>query len=540
MTPEIAAAAPGPRIPFVWLAVAAFLSIWPVGGASADKVMRVGMTASDIPTTGGIPTNGGEGFRFLGYPAYDALINWDFKHTDQTADVAPGLATSWEVDEIDRTRWVFHLRKGVKFHDGTDFNADAVVFNLGRIFDEKSPQFDAPASPIVRSILSMLKSWEKIDDDTVAIYTTLPFSYFPYLVPRILMVSPTAWEKAGRNWTEFGKAPAGTGPFKITKVTPRVSVEMSRNPDYWDPERVPKLDRMIVMPMPEANTRVAALRAGQVDWIEVPPADAIDSLKAAGFQISLWPYPHTWPYVLNTSGTSPFRDRRVRQAANYAVDREGLVKLLNGTAEPATGLYPEGHPVFGNPINHYSFDPAKAKALLKEAGYDGLVKVKIMISTSGSGQMLPLPMNEFLQQSMRDAGFDIDFEVVEWGAMLVAMRSAPNAPAGKGVDAVNCSLSYIDPSSLYRYHHTNSFSPANWNWGHFSDKRVDELLVKAQETFDPAERDRVLAAAHALIVDEAPWVWIVHDLNPRAMSAKVKGFRPAQSWFQDFTSITMD
>jgi peptide/nickel transport system substrate-binding protein len=129
----------------------------------------------------------------------------------------------------------------------------------------------------------------------IAINTTVPFSHFPYLVPRILIVSPTAWEKAGRYWTEFAKVPAGTGPFKITKVTPRVSVEMARNPDYWDKDRIPQLDRMIVMPMPEANTRVAALRAGQVDWIAVPPADAIDSLKSAGFQISLWPYPHTWP-----------------------------------------------------------------------------------------------------------------------------------------------------------------------------------------------------------------------------------------------------
>jgi peptide/nickel transport system substrate-binding protein len=522
------------------LAVAAFLSILPGGSALADKVLRVAMTASDIPTTGGIPNNGGEGSRFLGYTAYDALVNWDFKHTDQTADVTPGLATTWEVDEVDRTRWIFHLRKGVKFHDGTDFNADAVVFTLGRIFDDKSPQFDAAASPIVRSTVSMLKSWEKLDDYTVAIYTTVPFSHFPYLVVRILMVSPTAWEKAGRNWIEFAKAPAGTGPFKITKVTPRVSVELSRNPDYWDPERIPKLDRMIVMPMPEANTRVSALRAGQVDWIEVPPADAIDSLKAAGFQISLWPYPHTWPYVLNTTGNSPFRDVRVRQAANYAIDRDGLVKLLNGTAEPASGLYPDTHPVFGSPTNRYSFDPDKAKSLLKEAGYGGPVKAKIMISTSGSGQMLPLPMNEFLQQSMREAGFDIDFEVVEWGAMLVAMRSAPDAPASKGIDAVNCSLSYTDPSSLYRYHHTSSFSPVNWNWGHFSDMRVDELLAKAQESFDPAERDRALAAAHGIIVDEAPWVWIVHDLNPRAMSAKVKGFHPAQSWAQDFTSITME
>jgi peptide/nickel transport system substrate-binding protein len=198
-------------------AVLAWLSL---ASAHAEQVLRVGMTAADIPTTGGIPNNGGEGYRFLGFPAFDALVNWDFKHTDQTAEVTPGLATSWEIDEVDHTRWIFQLRKGVKFHDGTDFNADAVVFNLGRIYDDKSPQFDATSSPIVRAVVSMVARWEKLDDNTVAIYTTVPFSHFPYLVTRILVVSPAAWEKAGRNWVEFAKAPAGTGPFKITKVTP--------------------------------------------------------------------------------------------------------------------------------------------------------------------------------------------------------------------------------------------------------------------------------------------------------------------------------
>src|ERR1700760_4955476 len=185
--------------------------------AASPQVLRIGMTASDLPTTGGIPNNGGEGFRFLGYPAFDALVNWDFKHTEQTAHVTPGLATSWEIDEVDHTRWIFHLRHGVKFHDGTDFNADAGIFTLGRIYDDKSPQFDATSSPIVRAVVSMLQRWEKIDDYTVGVYTNVPFSHFPYLVTRILFVSPTAWEKAGRSWTEFAKAPAGTGPFKVTK-----------------------------------------------------------------------------------------------------------------------------------------------------------------------------------------------------------------------------------------------------------------------------------------------------------------------------------
>lgn len=99
-----------------------------------------------------------------------------------------------------------------------------------------------------------------------------------------------------------------------------------------------------------------------IDWIEVPPADAINSLKAASFQISLWPYPHTWPYVLNVTGQSPFRDKLVRQADNYVVDREGLVKLLNGTAIPAPGLYPTEHRVFGEPKNRYAYDPFRGLA----------------------------------------------------------------------------------------------------------------------------------------------------------------------------------
>jgi peptide/nickel transport system substrate-binding protein len=168
------------------------------------------------------------------------------------------------------------------------------------------------------------------------------------------------------------------------------------------------------------------------------------------------------------------------------------------------------------------------------------VKAKIMISTSGSGQMMPLPMNEFLQQSMQAAGFDLDFEVVEWGAMLLGYRSAPDAPASKGVDALNISLSYTDPSSMFRYWHRTSYSPTNQNWGHSSTPQLDDLLQQAQDTFDPAMRDQILAKAHALVVDEASWMWIVHDLNPRAMSSQVKGFRPAQSWSQDFTTIWME
>jgi len=278
-----------------------------------------------------------------------------------------------------------------------------------------------------------------------------------------------------------------------------------------------------------------------VDWIEVPPPDAIPSLKSAGLQISLWPYPHTYPYALSCLDNSPFKDVRVRQAINYAVDREGLCKMLNGTARPASGLYPPEDPIFGKPANRYEYDPERARALLAEAGYgpSKRVKAKIMISTSGSGQMVPIPMNEFMQQNFAAVGMDIDFDVVEWGTMLVAVRNDPGAPQSHGDNAINISLSFTDPSSMFRYYAKDSFSPVNYNWGHWDNQEATDLLRKAQATFDKNEQTALLARAHAIVVDQAPWLFIVHDLNPRALSKKVAGFRPAQSWYQDFTQISV-
>ena len=119
------------------------------------------MTAADLPTTHGIPNNGGEGFRFLGYPAYELGGELGFLPTDKLTDITPGLFTAWRIDEGNPLRWICDVRQGVKFHDGSDFTADSVIFNFGRIFDDKSPQYDAPAAPIVRATVSMIDSYEK-------------------------------------------------------------------------------------------------------------------------------------------------------------------------------------------------------------------------------------------------------------------------------------------------------------------------------------------------------------------------------------------
>lgn len=513
-----------------------------LGSAAQSQTLRIAMTASDVPTVGGIPDNGSEGYRFAGYPIYDALVNWDFSKPQELADLTPGLATSWEANKDDPRRWVFTLRKGVKFHDGTDFTADAVIWNFDRIFNDKAPHYDSAQAAIVKVSLPMLDKYEKLDDDRIVITTKKPFSPFPYLITRVLFVSPAQFAKAGSNWAAFGREPAGTGPFKVIKVTQRISIELARNEMYWDKNRVPKLEKLILIPMPEATTRLAALRSGQVDWIEVPPPDAIPSLKSAGFQISLKAYPHVWPWVLSSAGDSPFKDKRVRLAINYAIDRDGLVQLLNGTAKPAIGFYSPEHPSFGKPDVRFSYDPAKAKALLKEAGFGPgkPVKAKIMISTSGSGQMMPIPMNEFLQQNLKDAGFDIEFDVVDWGTMLVAFRNPPTSPMSHGDHGVNVSLPFGDPTLVFRFFHSGAMPPNGSNWGNYSNPTADKLLDQAFTTFDPAERDKLIGEAHTELVNDAAWLYIVHDLNPRAMSSKVKGFVPVQSWFQELTQVTVD
>ncbi len=512
----------------------------PSGRAATPQVLRIGMTTTDVPTTGGIPDNGSEGGRVAGYTIYDALMNWDFTHTDQFADLTPGLATEWHIDPDDHRRWIFTIREGVRFHDGSVLKVEDIVWNFDRHLNESAPWYDHAQAVSYRTYTGQVKRYEKIDDRHLALWTAEPFSMLPYLLSRVFIVSPTQYAKMG-NWLAFQSAPSGTGPFRQVSRTPHVSFELARNEDYWDRTRVPKIDRMVLLPIPDPSTRIAALRSGEVDWIEYPAPDSIASLTAAGFQITKKPYPHVWAWHANDTARSALQDRRVRLALNYGIDRDGMVELLAGTAIPARGPWPEGTKYFGNPTEHYRYDPAKAKALLAEAGYgpDKPLHLRVMLPTSGSGNMVPLPMAEFVQEGLAELGVKVEYEVADWNTVLTAMRGAADAPGGPQRDAINHGLPISDPTQLFLNFHGSAFPPVGSNWSEYRDPRVDELLNQAFATFDPAPRDALIAQAHALIVDDAPWLFVVHDLNPRALSPRVKGFVQAQSWYQDFTQLTV-
>jgi len=513
-------------------------------GLHAETVARYGISMADIPLTTGQPDRGAGAYQFTGHTLYDPLVAWESNISTRPGKLMPGLATAWKPDAQDPKKWSFSLRKGVKFHDGSDFKADAVVWNLDKVLSDKSPQFDAKQSAQVRSRIPSIASYRKVDDYTVEIVTKSVDALFPYQLPWFLISSPAQWEKLGKDWAKVALQPSGTGPFKLDKLVPRERAELVKNAAYWDKTRLAKTDRIVLLPIPDAMTRVNALLSGQVDLIETPPPDVLPQLKNGGFKLVQNVTPHVWPYHFSTQPGSPWTDIRVRKAANLAIDREAVVKLMGGLATAAKGQVDQTSPWFGKPSFKIGYDLTAARALMAQAGYTKAnpLKAKVIIAQGGTGQMLSLPMNEFIQQSLADINIDITFEVVELENLYLHWRSGAKSDmnAGKGITAINLGYVTADPFyAITRFADSRYVAPNGVNWGGFNDPKVDALLDKIRTTFDVKAQDALLAQVHEAMVDQALMLWVVHDTNPHALSPKVKEFVQAQHWFQDLTTIRM-
>ncbi len=510
---------------------------------SAEQVLRIAMTASDIPLTTGQPDSGFEGYRFLGYTVYDALINWDMSSAEDVSGLTPGLAESWEVDPDDTRIWIFKLREGVTFHDGSKWNADAAIWNLDKVYDEDSLQFDARQAGNVRGRIPSMDEYEKIDDYTIQFTTSTPDAWFPYQLTFLLFSSPAQWEALGGDWDAFARQPSGTGPFQLTRLVPRERAILEPNPNYWDENRISRLDRIELIPMPESSSRTSALLSDQVDWIETPAPDAIPRMQSRGMTITSNPYPHTWPYQFSRLEGSPWNDINVRKAANLAVDREGLEVLLGGLMVPAAGIVTPDHTWYGEPEFATRYDPEAARRLLAESGYgpDNPLNIKVLISTSGSGQMQPLAMNEYIQQNLADVGIALEFEVLDWESLFPNWRRGAKDPSSRDAHAINITFGWLDPfAAFYRFMHSSMAPPNGFNWGYMDDPEYDRLLDEARLTFDQEKQDAILAEFHTRLVDDAAWLWVAHDVGPRAMQPRVKGFIQSKNWFQDLTPVYIE
>jgi peptide/nickel transport system substrate-binding protein len=464
---------------------------------------------------------------------YQGLV----KYNPGTVELIPDLATEVPTVENggiseDGRVYTFKLREGVTFHDGTPFNAEAVQFSYRRLYDPDFEYYDETNQ--AGFFLTGLESVEVVDEYTVSFTLAEANSAFMENanIYAGVIVSPEAIRTYGAD--QLGDNPAGTGPFRLVEWDRGTRVVLERNPDYWgDP---PALDQLIFRPIPEPTGRVSALLAGEVDMIVVVPPDGVDQIEGNPDLIyEDGPGLHYWFLVLNTE-EGPFSDVRVRQAANYAVDKEGLANdILRGTVAPATQPLPAAHWAYNPDVTGYPYDPDRARELLTEAGYEDGFEANMIIPVSGSGMIIPVQMNEYIQGNLLEVGIDVSIQSYEWVSYLGTWVQ------GLSDDVImnNQSIMASEPYVVNFLLHSGFIPPNGWNTGYYSNPEVDELLDSALRVADRGERTEYYHQAWELIVEDAPWIFVCNDLQPMAFHRKVQGYVPNPAYVIDFTTISI-
>ena len=451
---------------------------------------------------------------------YEGLV----RYKPGTLEVEPQLATGWEISE-DGTEYTFTLREGVTFHDGTPFNAEAVKFNFDRMLDESHPFHDTGPFPLAFFFSSVEKT-EVVDDMTVKF--TLSAPYAPFLsnlaYPTGLMVSPAAVEAGG---ADFGRSPVGTGPFTFAEWRSNEAVVIEKNADYWgEPAGT---EAVVFRPITDANTRVAEMLAGGIDMmVEVPPT-ALGQFQGESFNVVEQAGPHVWFLILNAK-EGPFADKLVRQAANYAINKEALVNnVLEGTAEVAAGPTPPAFAWAYNPdLEPYPYDPDKAKELLAEAGAEG-ASLTFYVTEGGSGMLDPIAMGTAMQADLEAVGFDVTIETYEWNTFLGEVNPGLEGKA----DMAEMAWMTNDPDTLpFLALRTDAWpDKGGFNSGYYSNPKVDELLEAARVATDQEERAALYKEMQVIVQEDAPWVFVANWKQNAVTSDRVENFALQPSFF---------
>ncbi|WP_138422769.1 ABC transporter substrate-binding protein [Maritimibacter alexandrii] len=442
---------------------------------------------------------------------YEGLV----QYKSGTLEVEPSLAESWEVSE-DGTEYTFMLREGVSFHDGTPFNAEAVKFNFDRMLDEEHPYHDTGPFPLA-FFFSAVENVEVVDDLTVKF--TLNEPYAPFLsnlaYPTGLLVSPTAVADSG---ADYGRNPVGTGPFQFVEWKSNERVVVEKYPDYWgEPAGT---DAVVFRPITDANTRVAEMLSGGIDvMVEVPPT-ALSEFQNDDYNIVEQAGPHVWFLILNAK-EGPFATKEVRQAANYAINKEALVNdVLEGTADVAAGPTPPAFAwAYNDELDPYPYDPDKAKALLEESGVEDL-SLTFYVTEGGSGMLDPIPMGTAIQADLNAVGFDVKIETYEWNTFLGEVNPGLEGKA----DMAEMAWMTNDPDTLpFLALRTEAFpDQGGFNSGYYSNPEVDDLLAQARVATDQEERAALYKEMQAIVQDDAPWVFVANWKQNAVTSNRVE------------------
>jgi peptide/nickel transport system substrate-binding protein len=437
---------------------------------------------------------------------------------EESTQIVPGLAESWAVSK-DGLRYTFKLRKGVSFHDGTLLDAEAVKFSIDRQINPEHPFNKLGKYPFANFFFGNIKAVEVVDPLTVEFALKEPRASFLAVLTAgaASIVSPTAVRKHGQ---DYALTPVGTGPFKYASWERGQRVVLEKNPGYW---RFPvKLDRVIYRPIVEDQARLTELLTGALDLIVGTPPDYVGQLEANP-KVTLLKQvgAHVWYLGINNQ-KKPFDDKRVRQALNYAVNKDAIVRdVLKGTGALSVGpVLPKTWGADGG-LKPYPYDPERAKKLLAEAGHPNGFTTTLWVPESGSGMQSPVAMSTVIQSNLKAIGVNVTLQTMEWGAYLAKLRSKEQE-----LFALSWMAGNEDPDMvMYPLLHSSQWTPNGPNRALYKNEKFDEILHQARLTTDEKKRADLYRQAQRILVDDAPWIFVDHEIQTAAHVKRVQGFK---------------
>lgn len=469
------------------------------GGTSADpsKPVRIGMGAlgATLDPHACLSTLCFTPF----YAIYDALTA-----IDQDGNIQPSLATSW--DNPTDTTWELKLREGVTFHNGEPFNAEAVKFTFDRVIDE------ANALP-AKGRVPLLESVEVVDDMTVRFTTSSPDPLFLGRLSVVFIIPPQHFADVGA--PGLATQGVGTGAWEVAEFDPEQRLVLKAAANSWRGK--PAAEEIQLISLPDDGARVSALQAGDVDMIQNVPIDHIASLERAGMKIEQATLGRIHMANLSTTRNSPLDDVRVRQAINYAVDKEALLRdIMQGYGVLAQGQMVGPGAVGHNPaIEPYPYDPDKARELLAEAGYPDGFKIK-WDGPSGA-YLQDKPTQEFIVSQLKDVGIEVELQFMEQAAYLDGLLKGALAP----ISFLGWNyFPIMDADFIYVWFHSSNATNI------YNNPEFDRLFDESRVTMDPVKRQEILDELAQIVHDDVPGLYLFYPPDIFALRADVSGFVP--------------
>jgi peptide/nickel transport system substrate-binding protein len=446
---------------------------------------------------------------------YEPLVTLDTK-----LGIKPGLAESWT--QPDPKTLVFKLRRGVKFHDGTDFNAEAAKFNFERMKTE-------PKS-VRKGEVANIDTVEVVDSHTLKVNLKKPdAALLATLTDRAgMMVSPRVVQERGPELGRNAKG-AGTGPFEFVEWVRDSHLVIKRHDGYWNKQGGPYLDRVRYRPIPDDVVKLQSLQSGEIDVMDyVQPRDVAAVKADKNVVVVDVPSLADFAYQLNTT-RPPFNTKALRQAVAYALDVEQIVKgVWLNVGVPANGPIPPTSWAYDKSIPPIKRDLARAKAKLAEGGQPN--GFTFTLTTNN------IPINvqeaEVMQAQLAEAGITTKVKLVD-SATLISDGNARN------FEMVSFQWSGRPDPDGNTYQFLRTTPGTSFNWSGISNPQVDALLDRTREVSNQAERRKLYSELTKLLQDELPMIFIIHPIEPKAFSPRVQGYEPIPDGMMRFKDVWM-